>query len=158
MKELGNSSSRGVSEILATVLLIAITLIAGATLASFVFTQFQTTASIPVISIVPGPTPCFPSVPGTVVSPGGLPVTIPQGDCAFIVQNSGVRAGTIAGVGPSPTFAFDQCNGLSSSSCVVPLNGFSVVAIRYSGSTNQYVSGFLIQSTGPNLYFFISIP
>ena len=152
------SGRRGVSEIMATVLLIAITLVAGAALATFVFSQFRTISTPPIDSILPGSVQCFGVNSGSITPPGGLPKTVPAGDCAMVVQNSGVEAGLILGTGPGTTFSFDQCNGLDASSCLVPSNGYSVVALRFTGASGQQVSGYLGQTNGPVLLFNVALP
>jgi flagellin-like protein len=133
---IGHSHGRkAISPVIATVILIAITLIAAIAIAGFVFGLFSTNTNQANLSIL-----------GTVSCSSGV--------CTLTVQNSGALAGEITGVGPS-TFTEDAtgCAGVAftSGSCAVAAN--SQVAIKIDYTTTGQVTGYLTQSNGPQLTF-----
>lgn len=151
---------RGISEVLATVMIIAITLVAATALASFVFSTFRANSTPAQLSIPSGSVQCFESSTsgGSITPPGGSPVTIPPGDCGMVVKNSGAQAGLVVDVGPGTTFTFEQCNNIAETSCEVPADSSSVVVVMYSPTLSGDVTGYLGQSYGPVLFFTTSIP
>ncbi len=122
---------KAISPVLATVILIAITLIAAVAIATFVFGIFGTSASPAQLSVVSSSVSC-----------------VHNGLVSLTVKNAGTAAGSIVGVGPSGNFT-----GTVSAS--IPANGQAAV----TGITNVHgfiggtVQGYLVQGNGPNLYF-----
>ncbi|MBI3858691.1 MAG: type IV pilin N-terminal domain-containing protein [Thaumarchaeota archaeon] len=127
---------RAISPVLATVILIAITLVAAVAIATFVFGLFGTSISGPTLSIISSSVACN----------GGTG----SGTCAMTVHNAGASAGTILTAGPTQTFNF---NG--SEPFTVPANGNILVNMTYAG-TGQ-ATGYLTQSNGPNLVFSVTL-
>jgi len=135
MKIVNSRKRKAISPVLATVILIAITLIAAVAIATFVFGIFGTSASPAQMSIQSSSIVC--------------PTTA---TCHMTVINGGTVAGSINGAGPATgTVKFSLTNGTA---WTVPANGQVRIDLAVTGGTSgQTVQGYLTQSNGPNLAF-----
>lgn len=138
---------RGVTPIIAEILLISITLVMGATLSAYVFGVFNIYSGSAVISIQANTVQCVASGSSvTLTLPDGA--AIPAGECGMVVQNSGSSAGRITGVGPGGAFS-----GVTTSGYTIPAGGHADVFVYTTTTTGASVSGYLVQSNGPSLFF-----
>jgi flagellin-like protein len=145
---------KAISPVLATVILIAITLIAAVAIATFVFGIFGTSASPATMTIVSSSVACSSTTH----------------QCTLKVANTGTTAGGISGAGPvaggielwlsggaAPAGAA-SCAGVTpaqGTSVSIPANsaGTSITVNTCGMASGSSVSGFLVQNNGPNLYF-----
>jgi len=157
------SKRKAISPVLATVILIAITLIAAVAIATFVFGIFGTSASPATMSIQSSTVACWNSA-GTGTAPVVGAVTVTKGDCAMKVQNTGTQAGSINGAGPSGQYtgAFVVAGACASAaSCSIPANSngnvVEIVGVAAALTSGQAVTGYLTQANGPNLIFTVIV-
>jgi archaeal type IV pilus assembly protein PilA len=128
---------KAISPVLATVILIAITLIAAVAIAGFVFGLFGSFTSSATLSVSSSQVVCTGTGPWT---------------CAVHVVNTGSTQGTIVSAGPttgSVTFALKNTTVTA-----VPgnSNGLIFYVIATGGSAGQSVQGYLVTSNA-NLNF-----
>jgi len=161
------SKRKAISPILATVILIAITLIAAVAIATFVFGIFGSSASPATYSIVTSSVQCV-GVGGTVPGSGDLHAytgsLAANGACAMTVDNSGSASGTIISTGPSNDFAFVTVAGAAATSVVVPAGSSAVVYVTLSygagkATSGQTITAYLVPGgSAANLPFTIVAP
>jgi len=153
------SKRKAISPVLATVILIAITLIAAVAIATFVFGIFGTSASPATLSINSSSIICNNS--GGAHAEDGV-ASVPNHDCIMSVSNTGTAGGSINGAGPSNgavNFVIHGCSPAAGTytagtSCSVPANGVEYVIVTPSVYTSgQTLTGFLTQGNGPQLTF-----
>jgi flagellin-like protein len=142
IEKVHRKNRKAISPVLATVILIAITLIAAVAIATFVFGIFGTSASPATLSIVSSSVVCGHTA----------------GTCTMNVANSGTAGGSITGAGPGS--GSGAAVSFSSPSVSIPAGsaGTAVtVTITLSGGgappAGQTVSGYLTQGNGPSLFF-----
>jgi len=156
---------KAISPVLATVILIAITLIAAVAIATFVFGIFGTSASPATLSINPSSLNCNNSGAAAAV---GAVTAVPSHDCIVLVGNTGTAGGSINGAGPSSgavVFSLDGCapggGGAygAAASCSIPSNGNAYAVVHLSAYTSgTTVTAFVTQGNGPQLTFTLVLP
>lgn len=150
---------KAVSPIIATVLVIAITLIAAVAIGGFVFGLFGTATSNANLSIQTSPPPSC-SIGGT--------ATIPALSCVVYVQNTGASAGGITAAGPAASASFTgpqtiPANSVGTASTPPAPNPnqivltITVVSGQPAMTVGQTVQLYLVQSDGPNLAFTVTV-
>ncbi len=126
---------KAISPVLATVILIAITLIAAVAIATFVFGIFGTSASPATLSVLANPAPtCLAST----------------GVCTMTVHNGGSASGSITGA----TSVNSTSPVLSGAPVSVAAGGNSVVTLTYGANVmvaGQTITIGLVQGNGPNI-------
>jgi len=152
------SKRKAISPVLATVILIAITLIAAVAIATFVFGIFGTSASPATLSIPSSSVICS-AAGGTLDGVTGVPVN----DCVMKVVNTGTAGGSINGAGPGSGAIVFTLTGsgpigggayAAGAPVSVPSNGGIYVVVHLSAyTTGQAITGFVTQGNGPQLTF-----
>ena len=143
MKIVNSRKRKAISPVLATVILIAITLIAAVAIATFVFGIFGTSAAPAQLSVQSSPA-------------ASCVVTGTSWVCTAYVQNGGTTAGSITGAGPggvavSPTGA----------KSIAANSANNVVTFTVQGSnfaSGQTIQAYFAQGNGPNLFFTLVLP
>jgi len=154
------SKRKAISPVLATVILIAITLIAAVAIATFVFGIFGTSASPATLSISSASVVCAHTAAAAPID-GVAAANIPASSCVLIVKNTGTTSGSINGAGPGTgsvtfaTIAYGTPNAVSGGQVSVPANGQEALVITATSGlvAGQTISAFLTQGNGPNLFF-----
>ena len=151
-----------ISPVIATVILVAIVLIAAIAVATWFFGLFGTFTSPATLSINQDSIACNPSLYGTInIGSGG--VAVPAQDCAMEVVNTGTSPGIVTGSGPGSRL-LDECgawNGgqIPIQSCSIPPGGSVYVAVHIQNYVSgQQASGYLTQQGGPHLVFTTVLP
>ncbi|MDE1824338.1 MAG: type IV pilin [Candidatus Micrarchaeota archaeon] len=124
MKQIQIRNRKAISPVLATVILIAITLIAAIAIASFAFGLINVNQNVPNLSVKS--VACTPST------------------CILIVQNIGPAKGSITGASFGSPFSPVTVN--SNGNSTLTLTGLSF-------ARGQTIAGYLTQGNGPTLYF-----
>ena len=138
---------RGVAPIVAEMLLIAITLTVAASLSTYAFGIFDAYSSPALVSIQADTVQCVaPGSSLTMALPDGT--AIPPGYCGMVVQNSGSTRGAVNGAGPVGVFSAAGPSGYA-----VPAGGHVDVLVRSTATAGSTVTGYLVQSNGPSLFF-----
>jgi len=138
IEKVHRKNRKAISPVLATVILIAITLIAAVAIATFVFGIFGTSASPATLSIVSSSVSCSHAT----------------GLCTMNVANGGTAGGSITGAGPG--LGSGAAVTFTSTQASIPAGspGQSVtIGMTVAAAAGQTITGYLTQGNGPNLYF-----
>jgi len=161
------SKRKAISPVLATVILIAITLIAAVAIATFVFGIFGSSASPATYSIVTSSIKCS-GVGGALPTVGGVAYTgslAANGVCGMVLQNSGAAAGSVTNAGPSNDFTTVKSDGTGAPFVTqVPAGSTAVVWVTLGygagkATSGQTLTGFLVPGgSAANIPFIVVAP
>jgi len=153
---------KAISPVLATVILIAITLIAAIAVAGFVFGLFGTFTSSATLSIQAGTVIC--SKTGGQLIAGYAGSAVPASGCGFEVTNTGAGSGSLTAAGPANgavTFGTLVCHTtawVADAGCAITGNQNILVTVVWAGATpGQSVQGWVSPTAGAQLNFVTTV-